>query len=1001
MVHGRGRSGLVGWATLAAAVLWFACAGNAHAETKQWSGDNGAWDVPGNWTPAGVPSSTDDAKIDSGTPEVSAADATVGSIEVSSGLRVTGDRTLTVSGPATSTIAADVALSHGTLRLDGTTVWSAGWVLVTDAGAVENAGVLEVSGAGVGMDETFGAGPPGRLVFSVLAGGVTAVSGSLEVKTELEVDGTLRVLDGGSLVQSGEVATPGDSRGVFDAQGSGVLSLSNVSMGAGSSATGSGTIRFAGGTSHVLTAANYDAGITDLGDGGVLDLQADAMTGALWFSGPGTRGGAGRLTVGSGVSSLGQGTFRDGGVTAFTPGSRVSIADDVTLRSTTAGPTVQLDGAAAWSAGQVLIMDAGALENAGLLQVTGTDVAVDSTFASGAAGRLVFGVLAGGVTEVSGSLAVHSEIEDDGTLRVSDGGSLVQSNEVATPGDSGGVFDAQGSGVLSLSNVTMGAGSSATGSGTIRFAGGTSHVLGTAYAAGVTDLGDGGILDLQADATTGALRFSGSGTRGGAGRLTVGSGVSSLGQGTFRDGGATEFTPASRVTISDNVTLRSTTAGPTLRLDGAAVWSAGHVVIIDAGVVENAGLLQVTAAGARVDESFGSGATGPRGLRNTTGTIELGAGTTLALAGDYTQGANATLLPRIASATQYGRLTAGGTAALDGTLQLATSPGFAPAATDTFRIVDAGTRAGTFATVAGGQATAAERYIPVYDATGLTLAVGLGPANSVPPSIPASGDPGEAVTCNPGTWSGSPTFGYAWLRDGAQIASGPTYTLAAGDAGRSIVCRVTASDANGSSQADSNALRPPAAAPEPSPAPTPTGPPPPVTGKTVNVAAERGTVTVRLPGGTTVPIDDATQIVTGSVVDTRAGAVRLSVSAGGKLQTGVFSDGLFRVTQSTGKHPVTELQLVEKLDCSPAKGARAATKKKKRRRSLWGDAKGSFRTRGQYGSAVNTGTKWLTEDRCDGTLFRVARGVIKVTPNGSHRSVLVRAGRQYLVRRRS
>jgi hypothetical protein len=135
-------------------------------------------------------------------------------------------------------------------------------------------------------------------------------------------------------------------------------------------------------------------------------------------------------------------------------------------------------------------------------------------------------------------------------------------------------------------------------------------------------------------------------------------------------------------------------------------------------------------------------------------------------------------------------------------------------------------------------------------------------------------------------------------------------------------------------------------------------------------------------------------------VDTRAGAVRLNASsAGGKVDTGVFSDGLFRVTQTTGKHPVTELQLVEKLDCPRAKGARAATKKKRKRR-LWGDAKGSFRTRGQYGSAVNTGTKWMTEDRCDGTLFRVSRGVIRVTPNGAHRSVLVRAGRQYLVRRR-
>ena len=159
-------------------------------------------------------------------------------------------------------------------------------------------------------------------------------------------------------------------------------------------------------------------------------------------------------------------------------------------------------------------------------------------------------------------------------------------------------------------------------------------------------------------------------------------------------------------------------------------------------------------------------------------------------------------------------------------------------------------------------------------------------------------------------------------------------------------------------------------------------------------------MTVRLPDGTTVPIDDTTQIVTGSVVDTRQGAVRLSTSgAGGKLESGVFSDGLFRVTQSTGKRPITELKLVEKLSCPKARGAQTARKRKRKRR-LWGDATGNYRTRGQYGSAVNTGTKWMTEDSCRGTLFRVSRGVIRVTPNGSRRSVRVRAGHRYLVRRK-
>ena len=92
------------------------------------------------------------------------------------------------------------------------------------------------------------------------------------------------------------------------------------------------------------------------------------------------------------------------------------------------------------------------------------------------------------------------------------GGTLDQFNGVASPAESAGVFEAQGTGVLSLSNVLMGAASSATGTGTIRFAGGTSRVApGAGYAAGITDV-NGGNLDFDDDGSTGALRMASNGT---------------------------------------------------------------------------------------------------------------------------------------------------------------------------------------------------------------------------------------------------------------------------------------------------------------------------------------------------------------------------------------------------------------------------------------------------------------------------------------------------------
>ena len=65
---------------------------------------------------------------------------------------------------------------------------------------------------------------------------------------------------------------------------------------------------------------------------------------------------------------------------------------------------------------------------------------------------------------------------------------------------------------------------------------------------------------------------------------------------------------------------------------------------------------------------------------------------------------------------------------------------------------------------------------------------------------------------------------------------------------------------------------------------------------------------------------------------------------------------------------------------------------------LQGDGKGSFRTRGRNSAATVRGTKWLTQERCDGTLTRVTRGTVSVRDTRARRTVVVRAGRSYLAR---
>ena len=70
---------------------------------------------------------------------------------------------------------------------------------------------------------------------------------------------------------------------------------------------------------------------------------------------------------------------------------------------------------------------------------------------------------------------------------------------------------------------------------------------------------------------------------------------------------------------------------------------------------------------------------------------------------------------------------------------------------------------------------------------------------------------GSTLSTTNGTWSNNPTqFAYAWKRDATLIAgvSAPTYTVAVNDVGAMISATVTAINAAGAGEADSNALGP-------------------------------------------------------------------------------------------------------------------------------------------------------------------------------------------------
>jgi len=177
--------------------------------------------------------------------------------------------------------------------------------------------------------------------------------------------------------------------------------------------------------------------------------------------------------------------------------------------------------------------------------------------------------------------------------------------------------------------------------------------------------------------------------------------------------------------------------------------------------------------------------------------------------------------------------------------------------------------------------------------------------------------------------------------------------------------------------------------------------PPPVAGEKVNAVPKSGTVRVKLPGSNKfVELEAGQQVPIGTVLDTRKGRVTLVAASNksGGTATADFYDGVFKVGQTKGAKPITTLKLVEKLSCARGRAGTAAKRKKKRR--LWGDGSGKFRTDGEFSSATVRGTKWLVEDRCDSTLTRVTRGAVAVRDLVKRKTVIVRAGKQYVARRR-
>jgi hypothetical protein len=182
--------------------------------------------------------------------------------------------------------------------------------------------------------------------------------------------------------------------------------------------------------------------------------------------------------------------------------------------------------------------------------------------------------------------------------------------------------------------------------------------------------------------------------------------------------------------------------------------------------------------------------------------------------------------------------------------------------------------------------------------------------------------------------------------------------------------------------------------------------PAPQLGVTGNLTPVSGKVLVKLPGSQKfVLLPAALQVPFGTVIDADEGKATLTtVGPHGKLQAMSFYEGEFRITQKHSGRVFATLRGGNFAGCPTRRerghiaSAEAASASKRPVRKLWASGHGSYSTKGNYAAGAVLGTRWLTEDFCNGTYIHVATDSVEVTNLVTHRHFKVKAGHSYFAK---
>ncbi|HEX4437081.1 MAG TPA: hypothetical protein VH061_09830 [Solirubrobacteraceae bacterium] len=179
--------------------------------------------------------------------------------------------------------------------------------------------------------------------------------------------------------------------------------------------------------------------------------------------------------------------------------------------------------------------------------------------------------------------------------------------------------------------------------------------------------------------------------------------------------------------------------------------------------------------------------------------------------------------------------------------------------------------------------------------------------------------------------------------------------------------------------------------------------PAPVLDRSGDIEPVAGRVLVKLPGSSGfVALTGLSLVPFGTTIDATRGRVTVTtIGPGGHLQRIAFYGGVFKLVSRGHGRVVAMLAGGSFAGCPTARerSHRAHLAKAARRshvvRKLWASGHGSYATQGAYAAGAVQGTRWLTEDKCDGTLIYVATDRVEVTNLVTGRHRRVRAHHRY------